>query len=83
MKWSERSSFEKAVLVLGCVCVAACAVLVVLDLLAVFECTYLTHQLLGVWWLSMAVAEKRKNWKIFWYIEAALHVAFGVLYFFF
>ena len=83
MKWSERSSFEKAVLVLGCVCVAACAVLVVLDLLAVFDCGYLTHPLFGVWCLSMAVAEKRKNWKIYWYILAALFVAFGALDFFF
>ena len=83
MKWSERTSVEKAVLLLGLVCVAASAVLVILDLLAVFDCDFLAHQFLGVWWLSMAVAEKRKNWKIFWYIEAALHVAFGVLYFFF
>ena len=83
MKWSERSSVEKAVLVLGCVCVMASAVLVILDLLAVFDCGYLTHQLLGVWWLSLAVVEKRKNWKIYSCILAALHVAFGVLYFFF
>ena len=83
MKWSERSSFEKAVLVLGCVCVMASAVLVILDLLAVFDCDFLAHQLLGVWWLSLAVADKRKSRNILCYIAAALHVAFGVLYFFF
>lgn len=83
MKWSERLSFEKAVLVLGCVCVVASAVLVILDLLAVFECAYLVQLLIGAWNFSMAVVEKRKNWKIYWYILAALHVALGVLNFFF
>jgi hypothetical protein len=83
MKWSERTSVEKAVLLLGLVCVAASAVLVVLDLLAVFECAYLTTLLFGVHDLSMAVTEKRKNMKILYYVVAAILITLGVLTFFF
>ena len=83
MKWSERLSFEKAVLVLGCVCLMASAVLAILDLLAVFECTYLTTLLFGVHDLSMAVTEKRKNMKILYYVVAAILITLGVLSFFF
>ena len=81
--WSEMSTGKRILFVLGWICAAAYFILGVLQLFDILEnARSISNALFGIWCLGFGSVQASKKTRVLWYVLAAVHFLFCLLWFF-